>query len=158
VIAVPGAVNDIRYTQLAPTLPLTSGGSEHGADPGDGSPSTRLGVTGRGQPRGRQPAKEGVMCEYVSDEAKHGRGGTYLDAGEVLDMDGLDSIQIEPNEGYYFECWHPETDGWEVMLPAPPGLAITMPPGSKLRCMGGKAPAHTKNRIPVEGNMREQLV
>jgi hypothetical protein len=99
------------------------------------------------------------MCEYVPDEAtSFRRGSLWINDGEEFNVDGLDSIQIEPNDDYYFECWHPETDGWEVMLPAPPGLAITMPPGSKLRCMGGKAPAHTKNRIPVEGNMREQLV
>ena len=90
------------------------------------------------------------MCEYVDNDHIDSDYHQNVSPGYELDVGGMTILNLEHTEGFYWECWHPETEGWEAMYPPPEGMGLYMTPGSKVRLTEGERPEETRNAPPPE--------
>lgn len=98
------------------------------------------------------------MCEYIPAEKIVGNLWFIID-GPSIDVGDMRMNNLPHVEGAYWQCWHPETDSWEAMYPPTEGLALYMSPGSKVRCVTGTPPEHTKNTPPAKvGDKMRDLI
>jgi hypothetical protein len=89
------------------------------------------------------------VCEYVDKPAEESRSH-WVAKGAELDVGGGSIHQLHDLDQGYWECWHPETQGWEVMLQPPEGMSLKMSPGSKIRFQEGTPPDKPSKNTPPE--------
>lgn len=92
------------------------------------------------------------MCEYVNSPIEQS-DSHWVEPNDELPVGGQTITRLgdNPNHKGFWECWHPETQTWEAMYQPPPGMALHMSEGSKIRFNTiDKKPDHTKNPPPPE--------
>lgn len=72
------------------------------------------------------------MCELISEPSN--KTTKKLSLGEVIEYpDGTWFSDIPEHPFVVMQCWHPETEEWNTMLPPVEGMAWELSPGSRIR-------------------------